>query len=179
MMVVSVMHHEQHQVLMGLLLLRKTRGLPYNATISRPQTGVDSFDGLCETLADQVLVVGQNGLERTPVITAVPHHVQMFDQAIEPFDRLGIALAPDEGQDFIGLLGIGIEEPTLVRLPRTDEGPELVEYDPIIVFLQGIDDQLIGLSPETACHGLGTHAEDIGTVAEATAASEHVQRLAL
>ena len=111
--------------------------------------------------------------------SSLPHDVQVFEQAIESFDRLRIAPTPDISQDFIGLLRIGIEQPTLVRFPLTNEGPELVEDDTIILFLQRINRQLVSLSPETARDGLGAHAENIGTVAQAAATSEHVEGLAL
>ena len=52
MMIVSVMHNEQHHIIMRLLLLRKTRRPPEHPTIPRPQTRVDALDSLRETLAD-------------------------------------------------------------------------------------------------------------------------------
>ena len=164
---------------MRLLSLRKTRRPPEHPTVPCPQTRVDPLDGLRETLADQVLIIRQHGLEGPPIIRAVPQHVQVFDQAVEPFDRLRVAPTPDISQDFIGLRCIGIQEPTLVCLALADERPELVDDHAIILFLHRIDHELVGLSAEAARHGLGTHTQDIGAIAEATTASEHVQGLAL
>ena len=178
-MIVSVMHNEQHQILMRLLLLRKTRRLPRHTTISRAQTRVDSFDGLRKPLTDQMLIRGQHRLERSPIIRAIPHHLQVLNQAIEPSDGLRVAATPDIGQDFIGLRRIGVEKPAFVLFAFTDKRPELIEYDPIILFLHGIDHELVGLSSQAACDGLCAHAQHISTVAEAAAASEHVQGLSL
>ena len=126
-----------------------------------------------------MLIIRQDRLERTPIIGAVPHHFQVFNQPVEPTDGLRVATAPDISQDFIGLRRIGIEKPAFVLLAFSNERPELIKDDPVVVFLQGIDHQLIGLSSQAARDGLRAHAQDVGTIAEAAAASEHVQGLAL
>ena len=179
MMVIAVMHDHQHQVLMRLLALRKTRRPPEYTTVPRPQTRVAPLDGLRKTLADQVLIIRQDGLERTPIVRAVPHDLQMFDQAVEPTDSLRVAPTPDISQDFIALRRIGIQEPTLVLLALADKRPELVDDHTIILFLHGIDHELVGLSSQATRDGLLAHAQDIGTIAEAAAASKHVQGLTL
>ncbi len=126
-----------------------------------------------------MLIIGQGGLEGTPIITTVPHHFQVFNQAIEPFGRLCVTSAPDISQDFIGLRCIGIKKPAFVLFPLTDERPELVDDHAIIMFLQRIDHELSGPSSEAARHRLRAHGQDIGAIAETAAASEHVESLSL
>ena len=179
MMVIPVMHNQQHQILMRLLLLRKTRRFPCHTTISRPQTRVDPFDRLRKTLANQMPIIGQHCLEGSPIIATIPHHVEVLNQAIEPPGRLRVALAPDIGQDFIGLWSIGIKTTAFVLFPLTDERPKLVDDDPVVLFFQGIDHELSGVSSQAARHRLGAHRQHIGAIAETTAASEHVESLSL
>ncbi len=173
------MHNQQHQILMRLLLLRKTRRFPCHTTISRPQTRVDSFDRLRKTLANQMAIIGQHRLEGPPIIATIPHHFQVLKQTIEPPRRLRLTLAPDISQDFIGLWRIGIKKPAFVLFSLTDERPKFVDDDPVVLFFQGIDHELSGLSSQATRHGLGAHRQHIGTIAETTAASEQVQGLAL
>ena len=102
----------------------------------------------------------------------------MLNQAIEPPRRLRLTLAPDIGQDFIGLWRIAIEKPALVLFRFTNERPEFIDDDPVVLFLQGIDHELSGLSSEAAFNRVDAHGQPIGAIAETTAASEHVQGLA-
>ncbi len=126
-----------------------------------------------------MLIIGQHRLERPPIIATIPQHIEVLNQAIEPPGRLRVALAPGISQDFIGLRRIGIKKPAFVLFPLTDERPKLVYDHAIIMFLQGIDHQLSGLSSEAACHRLGAHGQHIGAIAETAAASEHVESLSL
>ena len=186
MMIVSVMYNEQHQIVMRLPLLRKTRRPPEHPTISRAQTRVDPLDSLRKTLADQVLLIGQNGLERSPIIRAVPrpglqssHRAGGRSSCLAcPRDKPGFHRFAAHRRRETSVCSLRLFA-SFVRLTLTNERPEFVDNHPLIVFLQGIDHALVGFSSQATRPGLRTHAEAIGAIAEAAAASQQVQGLAL
>lgn len=106
---------------------RETDGFPCQSVNPRSEIQVFAYNLLHIALNHFMLVICQDDAEKLSIIDVIMTNTQRFQQGLQRFEHLILALAKDISQYVIGHMIHGILQPTWIELVA-DIGPLLIHF---------------------------------------------------